>query len=501
MNQKLKTLIKMTAGCALLGLTLAGCAVGPNYKAPDDQLAPFHNQTDASDATSQNAPSLETWWTGFNDPQLVTVVQQALSQNLDLAASFARVSQARAATSGAKAALLPTVDMNASEAYEHNSLYSPFSSVSKGAPGFQRDAHESTIGPSASWELDIFGGLRRGVAAAKDELAAAEADNAGTRVTVTADTADAYFQIRGYQARIDVAEKQVSTDANLVDLIQKRHDAGAATDREIAQATALLKNAQASVPTLRFGLEQQLNRLDVLMGVQPGTFARQLADTSDVPSIPAIPGKETPVDVLRRRPDVIAAERRLAASNEEIGQNIASYYPKVSLSGLLGLDSLSDGHLFTANALGAIGEGAVKWRIFDFGKIDAEVAQAKGANAEALAVYRQTVLRAAEDVEDALAGLAQTQAHVVEVQGEVDALVKSRDLAQEAYKAGSITLTDVLDADRQLLAAQDDLDASRADAARAAVGVFRAFGGGWTPQSSPAAQDSAAPDANATTQK
>jgi NodT family efflux transporter outer membrane factor (OMF) lipoprotein len=301
-------------------------------------------------------------------------------------------------------------------------------------------------------------------------------------VTVVADTADAYLQIRGYQARLVVAENQISTDEHLVQLVRDRYQAGAATVREIAQAEALLKQARTTVPPLRLALEQQLNRLDVLMGVQPGTYAHELATVCEIPSIPAIPGDQQPTDMLRRRPDIIAAERRLAASNERIGAAISDYYPKISLSGALGFDSLNAAYLFTAGAFQPIGGGALRWRIFDFEKVNAEVAQARGADAEALAVYRNTILRAAEDVENALSGLAQTEADVIELQDEAQSLLKARDLAEQAYRAGSITLTDVLDANRQLLVAQDELDANRADAARAAVGVFRALGGGWESQ-------------------
>jgi outer membrane protein TolC len=218
------------------------------------------------------------------------------------------------------------------------------------------------------------------------------------------------------------------------------------------------------------------------MGVQPGTYAHELATAREIPSIPAIPGDEQPTDMLRRRPDIIAAERRLAASNERIGAAISEYYPKISLSGALGFDSLNASYLFTSGAFQPIGGGALRWRLFDFGKVAAEVAKARGADAEALAVYRNTVLRAAEDVENALSGLAQTEADMIELQDEVQSLVKARDLAEQAYRAGSITLTDVLDANRQLLVAQDELDANRADAARSAVGVFRALGGGWDSQ-------------------
>src|SRR5216683_1792020 len=421
---------KMTMSGLMVSVTLGACAVGPNYTPPRSELVPFHNLADFSGAKSPSTP-LDRWWLGFNDPLLVKLVQRALDQNLDLAAALARVLQARAAARGAGAQLMPTADLAGSATFEHQSLRGLLGTIAGGLPTFVRNPQEYMVGPAASWEIDLFGGLRRAAAASRDEAQAAEADQAGTRVTVAAETADAYFQIRGYQARIVVAESQISTDERLVQLVRDRYQAGAATQREIAQAEALLKQARATVPPLRLALEQQLNRLDVLMGVQPGTYAHELATAREIPPIPAISGDQQPTDMLRRRPDVIAAERRLAASNERIGVAISDYYPKISLSGALGFDSLSAGHLFASAAFEPVGGGALRWRLFDFGKDEAQ------------------------------------------------SLVKARDLAEQAYRAGSITLTDVLDADRQLLVAQDELDANRADAARAAVGVFRALGGGW----------------------
>jgi NodT family efflux transporter outer membrane factor (OMF) lipoprotein len=464
-----------------LVVALSGCMVGPDYIAPKTELSAFHN-LDAVSArqTTLPAPSLDQWWSGFHDPMLVTIVQRALAQNLDLAAAYARVQQARAVASASGAELLPTLDLNASATAQHQSIEGPLGSLARGFPGYTRGQHEYTLGPSASWEIDLFGGLRRGARAATDEVQAAQADHAGTRITVAADAADAYLQIRGYQMRLAVAQDQVDTDAHLLRLVQSRYQAGQADGREVAQAEALLKDARASIPTLRVGLESQLNRLDVLMGVQPGTYAADLALPAGIPSVPAIGGNDQPLDVLRRRPDVIAAERRLAASNERIGAAISDYYPKISLSGALGFDSLNVGHFLSSNAFQATGGGALRWRLFDFGKVDAEVAQAHGANAEALAQYRLAVLKAAEDVEDALNALSETEIQAAELQGEVDSLARARDLSQKAYEAGSIPLTDVLDANRQLLVTRDRLDASRADAARAAVGTFRALGGGWS---------------------
>jgi NodT family efflux transporter outer membrane factor (OMF) lipoprotein len=464
----------------LLTLALAGCTVGPKYKGPPTTaLAPFHNQIDDAANDSSSVVPLDRWWTGFNDPMLATVVQRTLDQNLDLAAALARVNQARAAAAGAGAQLLPTVDFGATAIAERQSLQGNLGTIASQVPTYRRDIHEYTLGPAASWEIDLFGGLRRGAAASRAEAEAAEADRAGTRVTVAAEAADAYLQIRGDQARLGVARDQIANDEHLLQLVRDRYEAGAATKREIAQAEALLEQARGIVPLLRFALEKQLNRLDVLMGVQPGTYARELEKAGEIPSIPPIPNDRQPTDVLRRRPDVIAAERRLAASNERIGAAISGYYPKVSLAGALGLDSLNSGHLFTSQAFQPVGAAGLSWRLFDFGKVDAEVAQARGADAESLALYRQSVLRAVEDVEDALSMLAQTEAYVTELQAQVQSLTRARDLSQMAYRAGSITLTDVLDADRQLLVAQDELDANRAGAARAAVVVFRSFGGGW----------------------
>ena len=472
-----RTLLKTTAA-ATIGLGAAGCAVGPRYVAPSTHLAPFHNVGPAGANTAQ-APRLDTWWTGFNDPLLATVVQRALDQNLDLAAAFARVQQARAAAKAAGAQLLPSVDANAGIAAQRQSNLSPVGSVASTLPGYERNYQEYNVGAAASWEIDVSGGLRRGAAAASDEFQAAQAEHAGTRVSVAAEAADAYLQIRASQARLAVALEMIDTDERLLSLVQVRYKVGVATDREVAQAEALLQQAKTTVPTLRIELEAQLNRLDVLMGVQPGTYAAELAKPTAIPAIPAIGSADHPLDVLRRRPDIIAAERRLASSNERIGVAISDYYPKISLAGALGFDSISAGDLFSAKAFQPVGAGALRWRLFDFGKVGAEVAQARGSYAEALAEYRQAALKATEDVENALMALSQTQARLQELQGEVAALTRARDLSQQAYEAGAIPLTDVLDADRQLLGARDDLESTRADAARAAVRTYRALGGGW----------------------
>ena len=461
-------------------LCMSGCAVGPSYRGPTATLENFHSVgARAADAKRAPAPALEAWWDGFNDPMLSRIVQRARDQNLDLAAALARVQQARAAAREAGAQLLPTVDLDGQATRIHQSLESPTGQIASQLPGYNRNQSIYDAGLGAGWELDLFGGLRRGKEAASAEADAARAEQVGVRISVTADAADTYLRIRGDQARIAVAKQQVATDERLLELVHQRFGRGLAAVREVAQAEALLSEARASLQPLDIDLEAQTNRLDVLLGVQPGTSAPELQRLSDIPSAPRVPTDDKPVDVLRRRPDVIAAERQLAASNARIGQALAEYYPKISLAGVLGFESSRTGDLFKAATFQPEGVAGLRWRVFDFGKVSAEVAQAKGANAEALAGYRQAVLRAAEDVEDAFTSLVQLEAHQQELLSEVAALTRARDASQEAYQGGVIALTDVLDADRQLLTAQDQLAQTRADSARAAVGTFRALGGGW----------------------
>jgi NodT family efflux transporter outer membrane factor (OMF) lipoprotein len=465
-----------------IAAAVSGCVVGPQYKGPPaTNLTDFHNAPAvATRQTDSPAPPLETWWTGFRDPVLTRIVDRALAQNLDLAAAIARVNQSRAVAREAGAQMLPTGAATSSATPLRQSLNSPIGAIGRHLPGYDRNQTLYDTDVGAQWEIDLFGGLRRGAEAARDEAEAAEAQQLGVRVSVVADAADAYFQARGDQARLVIAQSQVETDTHLLELVRLRFSRGASAEKEVAQAEALLAQARATIPPLRTALEAQLNRLDVLMGAQPGTYAAELSQTAEIPDAPAIPPGQSASDLLRRRPDVIAAERRLAASNARIGVAIAEYYPKVSLSALLGFESLSGSHLWSAASFQPEATAGLRWRLFDFGRVDAEVAQANSANAQVLLTYRQTVLRATEDVENAFMALAQLELQSHDLATEVDALARARDASQRSYLAGASSLTDVLDADRQSLVAQDEFARTRADTDRAAVMSFRALGGGWS---------------------
>jgi len=465
-----------------LGGSVTGCTVGPKYQRPAVNLQPFHNAPSIKARTSVlPAPPLDQWWTGFHDAELTRIVQRALAQNLDLAAAMTRVQQARAAARGAGAQRLPSGNLSASTTTLYQSTESTTGRLASHLPGYSRQQNYYDLGFMASWETDLFGGLKKGAEAATAEAQAAEASRTGTRITVAAEAADAYTQIRAAEARLNFAKEQIATDNHLVELVQQRRDAGVASDRELAQAQAVLSQAKATIPLLTVSLEAQLNRLDVLMGAQPGTYAAELTPVADIPEAPEISGFGTPADLLRRRPDIIAAERTIAASNARIGEALSDYYPKLSLSGIVGSEALAPAHLFEEQGFQPVSVVGLRWRLFDFGRVAAEVQAARGANAEALLQYRSSVLHAGEDVEDAFSLLVQSENRRNEIVREIGELQRVRDRSQESYAAGVIPLTDVLDADRQLLVAKDDLAVARESAARAAIGSYRALGGGWLP--------------------
>ncbi|MDN6884586.1 NodT family efflux transporter outer membrane factor (OMF) lipoprotein [Variovorax sp. 1140] len=461
----------------------AGCAVGPDYVRPETPLPGQYLGQPAIDARSATANAdLLAWWTGFGDPQLARFVTLALAQNLDLAQASARVAQARAGLGAANAALLPSGNISGQAARAYQSVETPLGQVLNSRPGFDRygNAYETNLG--ASWEVDVFGGLRRGREAALAEYQASEAGAAATRLTVAAQTADIYISIRGLQTRLDVTRHQVRTQQELLSIVNLLYGKGLAAELQVRQAEGALAQVRASVPVLEAGLEAAMNALDVMLGSFPGTHRAELADVGAIPVAPRITDAGTPGDLLRRRPDLIAAERRLAASNARIGVAIAEYYPKLSLSGLIGsATSASSGNLFTSGASQAAGVLGLRWRLFDFGRINAQIDLAKGQDAEMLAAYRLAVLRATEDVENAFSALVKREEQARVLAQGVDSLGRARGASFEAYQKGVVSLIEVLQADENLLRASDARVQAQTESARAAVVAFKALGGGWQP--------------------
>jgi NodT family efflux transporter outer membrane factor (OMF) lipoprotein len=460
---------------------LSGCAVGPDYRSPVVELtSTFLGQKSVEQRPAQSKADLQRWWAAFDDALLAHYVAQALEQNLDIAQAAARVAQSRAALRYADAALLPAGNVSTSAARAYQSVETPLGQVLNATPGFDRygSSYEANLG--ASWEIDVFGGLRRGQEAARAAYEASEAGAVATRLAVAAQTADVYVTVRGLQERLAIAQQQVETRRRLLAMIQLLYEKGVAAELQKNQAEGSLNQAEAQIPILQAGLDSAMNALDVLLGAQPGTHRSELAQVKPIPAAPGLAATGTPADMIRRRPDLIVAERRLAAANARIGAAISEYYPKFSLAGLLGsATSIASGNLFTGDASQAQGVLGLRWRLFDFGRVDAQIAAARGQEAEALAAYRLAVLRATEDVENAFSALVNRESQVgILTRGE-SSFAKARANSFAAYQGGVVSLIEVLDADSNLLQARDAKAQAQTEAARAAIASFRALGGGW----------------------
>ena len=474
---------KHASAALLLASLSAGCAVGPDYVKPD---APLPDRFIGQTAMEQRAPTavadLPTWWTAFGDPQLTNLVQLALKQNLDLAQAFARVAQARAGLGVANAALAPSGNVTGQAARAYQSVETPLGRVLNSRPGFDRYGNAFEADVNANWELDIFGGLRRGREAALADYQASQAGAVATRLAVAAQTADIYLTIRGLQTRLKVARHQVQTQEELLSTINLLYGKGLAAELQVRQAEGALAQVRASIPQLEAGMDAAMNALDVMLGSVPGTHRAELMEDKDIPAAPQIAVSGSPGELLRRRPDLIVAERRLAASNARIGVAIAEYYPKFSLSGLLGsATSVGAGSLFGSGASQSAGVLGLRWRLFDFGRINAQIDQAKGQEAEMLAAYRLAVLRATQDVEDAFSSLVKREEQAAALTQGVDSLSRARNASFAAYQKGVVSLIEVLQADESLLRASDARAQAQTESARAAVAAFKALGGGWQP--------------------
>jgi len=443
----------------------------------------------AAAVTARAAPATSAedsaWWSEFGDPILTRLIIKALDQNLDVAQAIARVTQARAGLHDADAALLPSGTISGSAA---TLKLSKDTLQGRQLTGFgigrNTEAYEADLG--ASWEIDLFGGRRRDREGALDKYQASRAGVAAARLTVAAQVADTYITIRGLQARLNVANVQVSTQERLVETIGLQYRKGIAAELQLRQAEGVLAQVKGTVPVLQITLDGALNSLDVLMGEQPGAYRLILSAPATIPIAPAITDIGSPADLLRRRPDLIIAERKLAASNARIGSAISEYFPKLSLNGLIGTAATGPAALFTGGATQAQGVFGLRWRLFDFARVDAEIKDARGQNAEALAAYRLSVLRASEDVEDAFSALVNREQQQRTLADGEAALTRAQQSSMAAYKGGVVSLIEVLDADTRLLETRDALAQARTESARAAVASFRSLGGGWN-VSSPAA--------------
>ena len=482
-------MMRHVQGALLLALTLGGCAaVGPGYQAPAtnnaEALAAFPSAADtgmAGSVVSSEPPEL--WWQTLHDADLDALMASALAANNDLKVAVANVEAARAQLDQVANRRRPSLDINASVSERHLGLAAfPGINSTEAAPtlGF------ANIGADLLWEIDLFGRVRRSVEAAAAELGSVEAVRNNVLLSVLSTVAGAYIDLRGAQLRLGVSERNVWVQQQTLDLVLLLSKEGAATELDVARARSLLLASQATVPVQNAVARAALNRLTTLTAQPPGALDAQLAVRRPLPTLPDLVAIGQPAELLRRRPDIQAAERALAAASARIGVSTADLFPTVSLVGNAGASASPISNITTAAApFYALGP-ALRWNIFDRSAIYARIAQADSAAAAGVARYQNTVNLALEEVDSAISRYGNERQRQSELTAAVAA---SRDAAQLAglrFKEGAEDFLTVLDVERSLLQLEDQQAVSAINVAQRLVEIHRALGGGWQNASLPA---------------
>lgn len=465
---------------AWAALTLTGCAtVGPDYVPPGDNApAVWHTELRQGLAAASLDPQvLASWWTTLDDPILTGLIVKAVNNNLDLRQAEARVREARARRGVSRAGLFPAVDASAAAGRGKSS-------------GTTRDFY--SLGLDAGWELDIFGATRRTVEAADANLAASQEDLRDVLVTLTAEVAFNYLETRTLQARLTVAQGNLDIQQQTLDLTRSRYQAGLSDELAVQEALSNLESTRAQLPTLRTGLEEAKNRLALLIGAIPGGVHEILAAVQPLPVIPPAVAVGVPAETLRQRPDIRRAERNLAAQTALVGVATAELYPKLRLTGSIGLESINSADLFdSVSQIWRLGPG-VSWNIFDAGAIRQNIEVQSALQEQSLLAYEAAVLSALAEVENALTAYAEEQLRRQGLQAAVEATRQAEFLAQNQYQAGLIDFTTVLIAQRALLNLEDQLAQSNGTVTANLIRLYKALGGGWQPAEAPAALPGAA---------
>jgi NodT family efflux transporter outer membrane factor (OMF) lipoprotein len=465
-----KAIIAATLGGALL----AGCsAVGPNYVRPALDAPPqWAEGAGAQDGKTE--PSLEqtAWWKYFDDADLNYLMEEAVRSNLDVKQARARIIQARTEVVSAKAAGLPTANATASVDRED-------SGENTYAEGASTNATLYKTGFDASWEIDVFGGVRRSVEAAQARLDASREELNDTLLTLLGDVAKYYIELRASQEQLDITRKNVDAQQQSVEVARERHRLGLTSYLDAAQAQAQKTTTESDIPTYQNSIKQSIHRLGVLLGKEPGALRARLLEDRPLPKADGVVAVGLPSDLLTRRPDLRQAERNLAAASADIGVAVADLYPKFDLTLGLGVNSKSTGNLLSLSSGYWSLVPELSTLLFDGGKTRANIENKRAVYDETLAKYRSTFLTALEDVENALSAFQTEQARRKLLEDAVRSRREAVDLADELYRKGLTNFIDVLDAQRSLYSAQSSLVESESIILTNLVSLNKALGGGW----------------------
>jgi NodT family efflux transporter outer membrane factor (OMF) lipoprotein len=481
---------------AAAALLLAGCTVGPDYREPDIDVP--QNYTAASavgsvkqpkskpSPTTASAPpvDLARWWKGLNDPELESLVGRAIEANLDLGIALTRVQEARTKVAGAVGQALPSVIASEGAGWgtgqdlTRGRVSNPLRS---GENGSGLDQVNQGVGVYTDWEIDLFGKFRREIEAARYDAEAAVAARNAVLISVVADVARAYLRVRASQMRLAVARRSVATAHQTLAYVQARADRGLTNELDVSLAKRELTTLEATLAPLASEIDAARNSIAVLLGQYPGILAEELAPVAAIPALPAKVDTGLPLDLLRRRPDIREAERNLAGATARIGVATANLFPHVSLVAATGLQSPA--RVAASGFIGAVGP-SVSWSILDFGTLDAMVAVADLRARGFLLNYKQTIIRAVEQVDTTMAQYAAQQDRLGSLDNALAASLEAVTLASERYERGLTDFLNVLDAQRAEFELEKEYVMAQAAAAQHLVNLFKALGGGWEDQQS-----------------
>lgn len=462
----------------VLLLLASGCATGPDYRSPGTRLPEQWGEAIAG-GTTNHAGRLCEWWKNFHDPELDSLVARAVQTNLNLRIAEARVREARARQGITEAGQWPTVDAAGGYARQKQSENQPIIGSLDVPPSVPFENNLYNAGFDARWELDLFGGTRRAVEAARADLAAMEYEQRDALVTLLAEVARNYVQTRGGQRELALLKSQIAVHEETVAVTRSRLAHGSASELDLQRALALLAAVQSQVAPIETAVRRSTHRLAVLLAQPPGALHQELGSAAPVPPLPPEVPVGLPSDLLQRRPDIRRAERQLAGATARVGQRKADLFPRFFLTGAAGFSSVDTGNFFSeSSAIWSIGP-SVRWRVFDYGRVRAEIRAQTAVQDQASLAFEQTVLSALEEVENALVAYAKEQERRGALERAVSANQNAVEIAGQLYAKGLGRYLNLLDAQRALYSSQIELARSEQTVALNLIALYKAMGGGW----------------------
>jgi NodT family efflux transporter outer membrane factor (OMF) lipoprotein len=464
----------------MLGIGLTGCTVGPDFQSPEMREAPRRSASDGGSVTSRTVEGAVdiVWWKSFRDVQLSSLVERLVAQNLDLETAAERVVQSVAQRQVAVSQGLPHIDGQSSSTYDRQSPNGTLSLLTP-APGASLEYALFRDGLTSSWQLDLFGRVRRAVEAADAETLAAVENRHGVALAALAELAQSYMQLRGTQNRLEIAKRNLRLADENVELVNTRFGGGVATTLDLAQARAQRATIAATLPPLRIQEAELINAIGLLLGDAPRALETELHRSRMLPRVPRKVPVGLPGTLVRRRPDVREAEAHLHEATAQTGVAVANFYPDVTLNGAASVESLHLSNLFSPTS-GAFALGpSISLPIFEGGQLKGNLAMRESRQREAAIFFQKTVLRAWKEVDDALTAYREAQRRRADIARSVTENQAALQAARQRYSEGAIDFLNVITTQAQLLQSENDLADSDTQIATALVNLYRALGGGW----------------------